>query len=305
MSGNRSATNCLKSIASWISIPKSAVLQHIHIHITVAEGYRLLRTQAVMLQKYFRRASFGCFRGKDFQIGGFGSKGHQLRELLGSLLLQRADAHGIAHTQKLVYMGCGSSNLFQRPLQGCASGYFRLLYDQRMLKIFCQPYTVQIGAYHDVRKSFRNELSEVHSQLDIDSHVPQDGAILVENQSAVVAGCRAVHAYLLSHQPHTLRRPGRTQNDRNPPPLQIPQVTLGTGHNPVSGVQQRSVNIQENSRIRTHPVTPPPPSSRPCVSVTICLYNTKNKKIIQCHLSLKSYYICHVFRDLQITLSDV
>ena len=34
-------------------------------------------------------------------------------------------------------------------------------------------------------------------------------------------------------------------------------------------------------------------------------YNTKIRKNIQCHLSLVSYYICHVFPVLQNTLSDL
>ena len=56
------------------------------------------------------------------------------------------------------------------------------------------------------------------------------------------------------------RRTGGAQDNGNAPSVQVFQAIAGARHDLVSGVQQGSVYVQENDRIRTHPIAPPPPS---------------------------------------------
>ena len=133
----------------------------------------------------------------------------------------------------------------------------------RMLKVFCQPNAVQIGTYHQIRKLFCNKPSEFHCQPDLNSHIPQYGVVIIDDQSAVIAGCGTAQSYLFGYQIHALWGPGRTQDDRNIPALQILQMALRAGHDLVLGVEQRSVNVQKNSRICTHLIAPPRSSSCP------------------------------------------
>ena len=131
-----------------------AVLEHIDVHIVVTECHCILRTQIVVRQQHLHRAVLGAFRGENLQIGGFRAQGHQLGEILWNLILQSTYLCRVTDTQQLVDVGRGSCGLLQRAFQRGTLGNIRLLLNQWVLGIFCQPDIVQIGAYHQLRKPF-------------------------------------------------------------------------------------------------------------------------------------------------------
>ena len=67
-----------------------------------------------------------------------------------------------------------------------------------------------------------------------------------------------MQAYLFGYQIHTAGWARGAQDDGDISPVQILQTIEGAGHNLMPGVQQGSINVQENDRIGTHPIAPPP-----------------------------------------------